>query len=174
MKKNNENESAENKKSIAEFFLIAIPVGAFMLIAVVALILGIVFTEKKRHAKEDLNAVSVETDKNVGDNTENDIKEKEETKENGMKTETVTDTFRTSKLDTGNLSQTGSGYEGTKGTGNTITERLSKNRFCFMKSSVPEICPKRSDAIGEGIPALMTVRMPESICPAAGMMPAIM
>ena len=132
MKKNNENESAENKKSIAEFFLIAIPVGAFMLIAVVALILGIVFTEKKRHAKEDLNAVSVETDKNVGDNTENDIKEKEETKENGMKTETVTDTFRTSKLDTGNLSQTGSGYEGTKGTGKyNYGEALQKSLLFY-------------------------------------------
>ena len=49
MKKNNDNELEENKKSIKEFFLIAIPVGAFIIVAVAALIIGIAVTEKKKN-----------------------------------------------------------------------------------------------------------------------------
>ena len=45
----NNNETSENKKSIKEFLLIAIPVGAFLIIAVTALVIGIVITEKRKN-----------------------------------------------------------------------------------------------------------------------------
>ena len=122
MKKNNDNELEENKKSIKEFFLIAIPVGAFILLAVAALIIGIAVTEKKKNNTLNAEVAGVETNKTGSDNGENkdlnDVSDNTDTsslptdddeisgEENGKSANSPVNSI----LNTGKLSQEGSGY----------------------------------------------------------------
>ncbi|MBR5916943.1 MAG: hypothetical protein IKZ76_02575, partial [Lachnospiraceae bacterium] len=148
MRKPYVDENAENKKSIKEFLMIGIPVGAIVILAGLALVAGITITEKIKSKKAETPEVAtVETGvTGTENNTVSDVadvsdkedtsvsvdsrEEKEETKEEkeetkpGKKTSKETDEGNeavtkpaNSILDTGNLSQKGSGYEGTKGTG---------------------------------------------------------
>ena len=130
----NNNETSENKKSIKEFLLIAIPVGAFLIIAVTALVIGIVITEKRknRDIDPDTSNVEISSTENNGENEGNSSQTANNTS-NGN--ENVSDTMvvgGTSLLDTGNLSQKGSGYEGTKGTGKyNYGEALQKSLLFY-------------------------------------------
>ena len=144
MKKNNDNELEENKKSIKEFFLIAIPVGAFILLAVAALIIGIAVTEKKKNNTLNAEVAGVETNKTGSDNGENkdlnDVSDNTDTsslptdddeisgEENGKSANSPVNSI----LNTGKLSQEGSGYEGTKGTGKyNYGEALQKSLLFY-------------------------------------------
>ena len=132
-------EFSENKKSIKEFFLIAIPVGAFILIAVAALIIGIAITEKKKHSVPNAETAGVESyilqsdnDKNgetkdVSENSDTSVLSTEDDLTSGEENSPVN-----SVLNTGNLSQEGSGYEGTKGTGKyNYGEALQKSLLFY-------------------------------------------
>ncbi|MCR5848594.1 MAG: glycoside hydrolase family 9 protein [Lachnospiraceae bacterium] len=147
MKGLDNNDSAENRKSIKEFFMIAIPVGAFIILAVALLITGIFVTEKIKNRKKDnpdavTETVSSESGDTVSENgtdmsdnsdisdsgTENtDNAESGSENNSGKKV-----TYGNSILDTGNLSQKGSGYEGTKGTGKyNYGEALQKSLLFY-------------------------------------------
>ena len=147
------DENKENKKSIKEFLMIGIPVGAIVILAGLALIAGIIITEKIKNRKAETPEVAtVETGVTQSENeTESDITDvsdnkdtsvsvdsKEETEEDTKpEKKTTEETESVSKpvnsiLDTGNLSQKGSGYEGTKGTGKyNYGEALQKSLLFY-------------------------------------------
>ena len=159
MKKPYIDETEENKKSIKEFLLIGIPVGAVIIIAALVLIAGITITEKIKNKKaEKPEEVTIETSvtQSENDNTNDvadvsdnkdtsvsvDSKEKEESKTEKEETKPEKKTSEESTeavnkpvnsiLDTGNLSQKGSGYEGTKGTGKyNYGEALQKSLLFY-------------------------------------------
>ncbi|MBP5275208.1 MAG: glycoside hydrolase family 9 protein, partial [Lachnospiraceae bacterium] len=109
--------------------MILIPVGALVVIGVVALIISIgVITkinkknqEKQNLAGGDVNVVADDVEKNGDEDTET-VNE----------TSDYVATFGSSDLDTGNLSQKGSGYEGIKGTGDyNYGEALQKSLLFY-------------------------------------------
>ena len=157
MRKPYVDETEENKKSIKEFLMIGIPVGAVIVLAAIVLVAGITITEKIKNRKaETPEEVSIETGVTENENTNEvtdvsdnkdtsvsvDSKEKEESKTEKEETKpdkknTQESTEAVSKpvnsiLDTGNLTQKGSGYEGTKGTGKyNYGEALQKSLLFY-------------------------------------------
>ena len=123
----------ENKKNIKEFLMIAIPVGAFVVIGALVLIGGIILTEKIKAKKADTQVV-VEDQNQSGNDKENNTGKVSNDKDSSDSKTNVTenDTFGNSLIDTGNLSQKGSGYEGTKGTGKyNYGEALQKSLLFY-------------------------------------------
>ena len=158
MRKPYVDETEENKKSIKEFLMIGIPVGAVIVLAAIVLVAGITITEKIKNRKaETPEEVSIETGvtenentnevTDVSDNKDTSVSvdskdkeeepktEKEETKPDKKNTQESTEAVSkpvNSILDTGNLTQKGSGYEGTKGTGKyNYGEALQKSLLFY-------------------------------------------
>ncbi len=121
-------EEKEESK-VKQFLMILIPVGALVVIGVVALIisLGVITKinkknqEKQNLAGGDVNVETLDVEKNGDEDTET-VNE----------TSDYVAAFGSSDLDTGNLSQKGSGYEGIKGTGDyNYGEALQKSLLFY-------------------------------------------
>ena len=149
----------DNKnKGIKDFLLIAIPIGLFIVIAVVVLITGIVSLSKKKNNIDDeippLALVNNDVDESgtsedkteVSDSSGNetddiwttddkkdvsDTKESNSSKDGNTNANAQSSTI-TSSLNTGNLTQKGSGLEGAKGTGKyNYGEALQKSLLFY-------------------------------------------
>lgn len=164
MRKPYVDENKENKKSIKEFLLIGIPVGAFIVLAVIALIVGITVSEKIKNKNSEPDIAKVESgindaqitpsndssdvsdktdisdsnpDEDSKDAKDEDRKDNDKDKDEKNNKEEKNGEEKTvvsvgSILDTGNLSQKGSGYEGTKGTGKyNYGEALQKSLLFY-------------------------------------------
>ena len=121
-------EEKEESK-VKQFLMILIPVGALVVIGVVALIISIGVIgkinkknqEKQNLAGGDVNVETVDVENNGNEDTET-VNE----------TSDYVATFGSSDLDTGNLSQKGNGYEGIKGTGDyNYGEALQKSLLFY-------------------------------------------
>jgi len=121
----------DNKKTIKEFLIIAIPVGVFIILGVALLIGGITITQKIKNSNKE--ETKIESNGNVAASEDPDMSYEKDTSE---KTENEaadkSNKENETSLNTGKLSQKGSGYEGEKGTGKyNYGEALQKSLLFY-------------------------------------------
>ncbi|MCR4647751.1 MAG: glycoside hydrolase family 9 protein [Lachnospiraceae bacterium] len=135
----------DRKKTLKEFFMIAIPVGLFIALGVIVLIAGIAITEKKRNKLKEENVATAVTESDGNGNINNAEGEVSGNKDTSDTVNNDVSDYVSANglLDTGNLSQKGSGYEGTKGTGKyNYGEALQKSLLFYELQRVGDLPEK--------------------------------
>ena len=121
----------ENKhKGIKDFLLLAVPIGLFIIIAVVVLITGITALSKRKN-NNDIESGTSDIKNEVSDSS--GIKEEKKLFSDTEPEDTVSEKIvSNTSLDSGSLTFQGKGYEGTKGTGKyNYGEALQKSLLFY-------------------------------------------